>query len=73
MTKTKAPPAVMTMRPVDGGRAVIGSIDCPNCGKEHLTTVISTGERRVFCGVVDEENASSSGDGWTWIDIQTIG
>jgi len=26
------PKVVMIMRPVDGGRAVIGSVDCPHCG-----------------------------------------
>lgn len=58
---------VMILRQVDGGRAVIGSIDCPVCGKEHLTVQIHCGELRVFCG-----KASPNPDGWSWVDVQTI-
>ena len=62
------PKVVMIMRPVDGGRAVIGSVDCPHCGKEHLTVRIQTGRLRLFCGVVESPNP----DGWSWVDVETI-
>ena len=47
---TKTPEVVMVMKPVDGGRACIGIIECPFCGETHYTTDIKCGERDVFCG-----------------------
>lgn len=61
------PSVVMVMRMVDGGRAVIGSIDCPHCGKEHLTVRVQCGDLRVFCGA-----ESKSADGWSWVSVETI-
>lgn len=49
--KQRRPEVVLVMKPVDGGRAMIGMIECPHCGAEHLTTNISCGERDVYCGV----------------------
>lgn len=50
--KNKSYPRVpMVMKPVDGGRAVIGLIECPCCGETHYTTQIECGEREVFCGL----------------------
>lgn len=66
--KTDKPSVVMVMRMVDGGRAVIGSIDCPHCGKEHLTVRVQCGDLRVYCGV----GVSSSPDGWSWVSVETI-
>lgn len=66
-SRNDAPKVSMTMRPVDGGRAVIGAVDCPVCGKEHLTVQIRCGDLRVFCG--DE---SPNPDGWSWVSVETI-
>lgn len=66
-SKHKAPSVVMTLRPVDGGRAVIGSVDCPHCGKEHLTCRVMCGDLRVYCG-----NESPEPDGWSWIIVESI-
>lgn len=67
-TKRKhIPKVVLMIKPVDGGRAVIGVIDCPNCGQEHLTTNISCGERKIFCGSSEDDD-----DGYSWVDIQEI-
>lgn len=67
MKDTDAKKTVLMLRPVDGGRAVIGAIDCPHCGKEHLTTQIGTGLLRVFCG---DDWAPPSG--WASVDVQEI-
>jgi hypothetical protein len=40
--------AMMNLRTVDAG-AVIGSIDCPHCGHEHLTLNIRLGTLGVHC------------------------
>ncbi len=61
------PKVILMMKPVDGGRAVIGVMECPNCGQEHFTTDIRCGERRVFCG-----SGSDSTDGHSWVCIETI-
>jgi hypothetical protein len=48
--KQTIPSVPMMMKPVDGGSAVIGVIECPWCGQTHFTTQIQCGERTVFCG-----------------------
>jgi hypothetical protein len=48
---SKIPKVMLVMKPVDGGRAMIGLIECPCCGETHYTTQIQCGERLVFCGV----------------------
>lgn len=45
------PTTVLMMKPVDGGRAMIGLIECPHCGETHYTTNLECGERKVFCGI----------------------
>ena len=67
----QCPPVSMVMKPVDGGRAVIGSIDCPHCGKEHLTTVIRCGEFILFCGL-DEAGDTVGVDGHSRVMVETI-
>lgn len=47
----------MVMKPVDGGRAVIGLIECPRCGQDHFTTQIRCGELSVFCCSGDIPNS----------------
>jgi len=49
--KQRRPEVVLVMMPVDGGRAMIGLIECPHCGETHYTTQIQCGERDVYCGV----------------------
>lgn len=61
MKPEKIPKVLLVIKPVDGGSACIGLIECPNCGQEHLTTNLACGERRIFCG-----------DGYSWIDIERI-
>lgn len=39
-TKTQ-PSVILVMKPVDGGRAMIGMIECPHCGETHYTTNIN--------------------------------
>jgi len=66
-TKKTHPKVVLNMRMVDGGRACIGSVDCPHCGKEHLTVQIRCGELRVFCG-----RDAKTADGWQFVNVTTI-
>ena len=44
------PEVVLTMVPVDGGKTMMGIIDCPYCGCQHYTSKIECGETTVFCG-----------------------
>ena len=47
----RRPNVLLVMKQVDGGRAVIGLIECPHCGETHYTTDIRCGERDVYCGL----------------------
>ena len=68
--KPKVIPKVMLMmKPVDGGAAMIGVIECPNCGQEHFTTNIECGDRRIFCGTGGPD---SPVDGWSWVSVERI-
>ena len=58
---------VIVMKPVDGGRACIGLIDCPYCGETHYTTNIKTGERDVFCG-----QGAQKPDGYSFLCVTHI-
>lgn len=49
------PKVVLTMTPVDGGKTMIGIIDCPYCGHQHYTSKIECGETTVFCGSRDSD------------------
>lgn len=49
--KQRRPDVILVMKPVDGGRAIIGIIECPHCGETHYTTQIECGERDLFCGL----------------------
>lgn len=69
----RRPNVLLMMKPVDGGRAVIGVIECPHCGQTHFTTDIRCGERDVFCGNAWEDNPTIRPDGYaTVIVIQII-
>jgi hypothetical protein len=59
--KVVIPHVPMRMEQVDGGRAVIGLIDCPWCGKTHYTTQIDCGERTVFCGTKNKKSERPDG------------
>lgn len=50
MAQNAIPKVVLVMKPVDGGRATIGILECPHCGETHYTTQIECGDRQVFCG-----------------------
>lgn len=60
------------MKPVDGGRAVIGIIECPNCGQTHYTTQIECGFRKVFCGTGNVDNFGVGQDGYSELVILQI-
>ena len=64
------PKVMLVMKQVDGGRAVIGIIECPNCGETHYTTDISCGERRVFCGT--GHTYAVKPDGWSKVMVEAI-
>ena len=49
------PEVVLTMVQVDGGKTVVGVIDCPYCGHQHFTSKIECGETTVFCGNRDPD------------------
>lgn len=63
---------MLVMKQVDGGKAVIGLIECPSCGETHYTTLIQCGERDMFCGTncIGTDNVRS--DGYTTVDVQRI-
>lgn len=65
------PSVVMMMKPVDGGRAVIGMVECPHCGKEHLTTQIKCGELKLFCGF-DEHGNTVGTDGYSRVTVERV-
>jgi hypothetical protein len=65
------PSVAMVMKPVDGGRAVIGMIECPHCGREHLTTQIKCGELVVFCGL-NEDGDTVGVDGHSRVMVERI-
>lgn len=67
----QCPSVLMVMKPVDGGRAVIGMVECPHCGKEHLTTQIKCGELTLFCGL-DEDNKTVGTDGHSRVMVERI-
>jgi hypothetical protein len=58
--------AIMIIKPVDGGRAAIGVVDCPICGKEHYTTQVRAGNLAVYCGL-----EYSKEDGWNTLSIES--
>jgi len=51
----RVPEVILTMVQVDGGKTVVGVIDCPYCGHQHFTSKIKCGETTVFCGGRDPE------------------
>jgi hypothetical protein len=71
---TKIADVVMVMKPVDGGRAVIGIVECPQCGETHYTTQIRCGQLDVFCGIVGCEDVLTAArpDGWTTLNVTRI-
>lgn len=70
-TVKAAPKVVLVMKPVDGGRATIGLIECPFCGDTHYTTLIQCGERDIFCGTGAASPAERP-DGYSRIVVQRI-
>lgn len=72
--QTKQLPSVfLVMKPVDGGRAMIGLIECPNCGQDHFTTDLKCGERKVFCGTANRDHRPAVGaDGYSQLVVTRI-
>jgi hypothetical protein len=68
----RRPNVVMVMKPVDGGRAVIGLIECPHCGETHYTTQIQCGERDVFCGIARKDTPTIRPDGYATVVVTRI-
>jgi hypothetical protein len=66
------PEVLLVMKPVDGGRAVIGIFECPHCGETHYTTLIQCGERDVFCGTAGNASPTIRHDGWSTIIVSRI-
>lgn len=69
--KKRRPDVLLVMKPVDGGRAVIGLIECPHCGQEHFTTLIQCGERDVFCGLA-KDGQFIRADGYATVYVTRI-
>ncbi len=69
----RRPNVLLLMKPVDGGRAMIGIIECPHCGQTHYTTHIECGERTVFCGLgrIDDCETVRS-DGYATVIVTQI-
>jgi hypothetical protein len=65
------PSVVMILKPVDGGKACIGMIECPHCGSEHLTTQIKCGELTLFCGL-NEDGDTVGVDGHSRVMVERI-
>lgn len=63
-TDARQKKALLVIKPVDGGRACIGVVECPVCGQDHYTTNVRAGELRVYCGP-----DRAPGDGWSVITI----
>lgn len=71
--KQRRPDVVLVMKPVDGGRAMIGVIECPHCGETHYTTQIECGERDVFCGTKNvAECPTVRSDGYATVVVTRI-
>ena len=71
--KSTIPKIALLMKPVDGGGAIIGTFDCPNCGEQHFTTLVKTGERDVFCGTNRHgKDGAVRPDGYSTVDVQVI-
>jgi len=66
------PDVLLVMKPVDGGRAVIGIIECPHCGETHYTTLIQCGERDVFCGTAGNPAPTIRPDGYATVIVRAI-
>ncbi len=64
------PEVLLVMKQVDGGRAVIGVIECPWCGETHFTTQVQCGERKVFCGT--KKGKAETPDGYSRVDVIRI-
>jgi hypothetical protein len=63
----------MMIKPVDGGRAVIGVIECPHCGQTHFTAHIECGERQLFCGTGHTEDTENIRvDGYSTVVVVRI-
>ena len=71
-TTTPTPDVLLVMKPVDGGRAVIGIIECPHCGQTHFTTNIQCGPRLVFCGRPIDAGPGVRPDGHAEVNVTRI-
>lgn len=70
MKKESTHPRVgIVLAPVDNGKAVIGVIDCPSCGREHFTVNFTSGLRRIRCGKDLANNPGIDDDGFSWLDL----
>lgn len=70
--KQRRSEVLLVMKPVDGGRAVIGIIECPHCGETHFTTNIACGERDVFCGLTTADAPTVRPDGYATVIVTRI-
>jgi ribosomal protein L32 len=73
--KQRRPDVVLVMKQVDGGRAVIGLIECPHCGETHYTTHVECGTRDVYCGVPafqDARHDTIRPDGYSTVVVTRI-
>lgn len=70
--KQRRPEVLLVMKPVDGGRASIGIIECPHCGQTHYTTDIRCGERDVLCGHGDDRPETVRPDGYATVIVRQI-
>jgi len=69
--KQRRPDVLLVLKQVDGGRAVIGIIECPHCGQTHYTTKLECGERQVFCGIGTDSPTVRS-DGYATVVVLQI-
>ena len=70
--KQRRPDVILVMKPVDGGRAMIGVIECPHCGQTHFTTNIECGERNLFCGLATVDAPTVRPDGYSTVIVTRI-
>lgn len=68
----RRPEVLLVMKQVDGGRAVIGIIECPHCGETHFTTKIECGERDVYCGLTTADSPTVRPDGYATVIVTRI-
>ena len=66
MADKEIPRVIMVLRPVDGGKFMVGLIECPNCGETNYTANTNCGEMWVYCGKSTKDN------GWTKVMVSGV-